>query len=50
MFPCILILFENKFIIFLILKKFGIISKNLIYFVLDNISNNNIILVEFSKN
>jgi hypothetical protein len=32
-----------------VLRKFGIISKNLGYFVLDNTSNNNTILVEFSK-
>jgi hypothetical protein len=31
------------------LKKFGIISKNFGYFVLNNMSNNNTILVEFSK-
>jgi hypothetical protein len=32
-----------------VLRKFGITSKNLGYFVLDNTSNNNITLVELSK-
>jgi hypothetical protein len=35
--------------IYLILKRFGIISKTLGYFILDNILNNNITLVELSK-
>jgi hypothetical protein len=33
----------------LVFRKFGIISKNLGYFVLDNTLNNNFIFVEFSK-